>query len=317
MDTAGRLLRLLGLLQTARDWRAEDLADRLEVTERTVRRDVTRLRDLGYPVEAMSGPGGGYRLGAGGRMPPLLLDDDEALAVAVSLRVASSGTVGGLEESALSALSKLEPMLPPRVRGRLEDVSSTTVRLAGFEPPSVDPATLAALAGAARAQERVRFHYIAANGVHSERLCEPFRLVFAHGRWYLVAFDCGREAWRTFRLDRISDVVETLVRFRRENPPDAAAMVADGVAIGAYTHRAEIIVEAPVTEVARIIPPTVGRLAPLDADRCTLVIGGDGLEWVAGYIAGLPFPFEVVSPPELVTVVHRLGRRFIDRHPLG
>lgn len=311
VGTAGRLLRLLGLLQTHRDWRAEELADRLQVTERTVRRDVVRLRDLGYPVEAMAGPGGGYRLGAGGKLPPLLLDDDEALAVAVSLRTAAGGIVGGLEEAALSALSKLEPVLPPKVRGRLEDVSATTVRLGTAEPATVDPVTLGLIAGAARAQERVRFNYTAANGRESERLCEPFRLVFTQRRWYLVAYDCDRADWRTFRLDRIGEVYATRVRFRRTDPPDAERFVAEGITVAPYTHRAQIELFATVEEVSATIPPAVGRLQPTGRGHCLLVIGGDELDWIARYVISLPFRFRVVSPPELTQIITDRARRLL------
>jgi predicted DNA-binding transcriptional regulator YafY len=311
MDTAGRLLRLLGLLQTYRDWTAENLANRLEVTERTVRRDMVRLRNLGYPVEAMAGPGGGYRLGAGGKLPPLLLDDDEALAVAVSLRTAAGGIVGGLEEAALSALSKLEPVLPPKVRGRLEDVTATTLRLGTAEPASVDPVTLALVAGAARAQERVRFHYVAADGRESERLCEPFRLVFTQRRWYLVAYDCDRADWRTFRLDRIGAAYATRVRFRRVDPPDAEQLVAHGISVAPYVHQAQVELFAPIEDAAVYVPPTVGRLEASGKERSLLTLGGDDLGWIARYVGSLPFRFRVVSPPELTGIIADLARRML------
>lgn len=318
MDTtAGRLLRLLGLLQARHDWTADELAERLEVTTRTVRRDAVRLRELGYPVEAMAGPGGGYWLGRGGKLPPLLLDDDEALAVAVSLRTSAGGTVGGLEEAAVSALTKIEQVLPPRLRGRLEDVSTTTVRLGGIEATPVDPDTLAVVAGAARNQERIRFEYTAADGRESERLCEPFRLVFTQRRWYLVAYDCNRQDWRTFRMDRIGAITPTRLRFERIDPPDAVALVAEGMSVSTYRHQATVALHCTAEEAVRFVPATVGRIDEGRAQTCRLTIGADSLDWIARYVVSLPFRFEVLDPPELGDVVRELGKRLVADHSHG
>jgi len=194
LETSARLLRLLSLLQSRRDWPGAELAERLGVTTRTVRRDVDRLRDLGYPVESATGTAGGYRLGVGAALPPLLLDDDEAVAVAVGLRAAATGTVTGIEETSLRALAKLEQVLPSRLRHRVGAMQSAILPLTG-PGPTVDPDLLTA---ACQAHEGVRFGY-----QQNTRRVEPYRLVHTGRRWYLLAFDLDRDDWRTFRVDRI------------------------------------------------------------------------------------------------------------------
>ena len=201
--TSSRLLTLLSLLQGRRDWPGSELADRLDVSARTVRRDVERLRSLGYPVESMTGPAGGYQLRAGTAMPPLLLDDDEAIAIAVSLRTAAGGSVVGIEETAVRALVKLEQVLPSHLRRRVQALSGATQTLQVYGGPQVDPQSLTVLAAACRDHERVRFAYTARDRAGTRREVEPHALVNAGRRWYLVAFDCGRDDWRTFRVDRI------------------------------------------------------------------------------------------------------------------
>ncbi|HEY7469652.1 MAG TPA: YafY family protein [Acidimicrobiia bacterium] len=309
MDSAERLLKLLGLLEGRIDWTAEELARRLEVTTRTVRRDVTRLRELGYPVEAVAGPGGGYRLGAGGKLPPLLLDDEEALAVALGLRVAAGAAVGGLEEASLSAMSKLEHVLPPRLRTRLEDVSVATVSTTGRSSNLVDPNALASTAAAIRAGVRLRFDYTDAEGRRTERHAEPFRLVHTGRRWYLVAFDLDRDDWRTFRLDRLEDPQATGMRSARRKAPDPVELVQRGVAIEAWRHRATVRLHASHQEALRWIPPTVGALEPIDDSECRLVIGADDIRWLARYLLSLPFWFTVEEPDALGRELVEIGRR--------
>jgi predicted DNA-binding transcriptional regulator YafY len=309
MDSAERLLRLLGLLESRIDWTAADLARRLEVTTRTVRRDVTRLRALGYPVEAVAGPGGGYRLGAGGKLPPLLLDDDEALAVALGLRVAVSSAVSGLEDSSLSAMVKLEHVLPPRLRARLEDVTEATVSVPGSSLPSIEHGVLATASAATRSRLRMRFSYVDAKGRQSERHTEPLRLVHTGRRWYLVAFDLDRDDWRTFRLDRVSDASATGIRSTRREAPDPVELVQRGIAVEVWQHRAEVILKTDPEDARRHIAANVGTVEPQGKTRSRLVIGADEIGWLARYLLSLPFEFEVVEPVELRDELAAVGRR--------
>jgi predicted DNA-binding transcriptional regulator YafY len=311
MDTAERILKLLGLLEGRIDWTAEELARRLEVTPRTVRRDITRLRYLGYPVEAVAGPGGGYRLGAGGKLPPLLLDDEEALAVALGLRVAAATAVGGLEDSSLSALSKLEHVLPPRLRTRLEDISVATVSTVSASASRADHNALAVAASAARSRQRLRFGYTDAEGRSSERHAEPLRLVHTGRRWYLVAFDLDRDAWRTFRLDRVSSPKATGMKSMRRAEPDPVELVERGVAIDAYTHRGVIRLQTSIRKARQVIPTTVGTLEPADTDECRLIIGADDLNWLARYLLGLPWEFVVEGPRELEEELMSIGVKLV------
>lgn len=310
MHSAERLLRLLGLLQGRVDWTAEDLARRLEVTPRTIRRDVTRLRELGYPVEAMAGPGGGYRLGAGGKLPPLLLDDDEALAVALGLRVAVITSVGGLEDASMSAMGKLEQVLPPRLRKSLEDFSEATVAVPGSHR-KVDPSVLSVASQAARERQRIRFSYRDARGVDTERHAEPLRLVHTGRQWYLVAYDMDREAWRSFRLDRIKGAKATGMRSARRPAPDPVEMVHQGVAIDVYRHQAEVLLSVPVAWAQRIVPATVGKVEAAGKERSKLVIGADDMDWLARYLVSLGVAFEVVGPEDLKAELVALGESLI------
>jgi predicted DNA-binding transcriptional regulator YafY len=314
MDSAERLLKLLGLLEGRIDWTAEELARRLDVTTRTVRRDVTRLRSLGYPVEAVAGPGGGYRLGPGGKLPPLLLDDEEALAVALGLRVAATTAVGGLEDASLSALSKLEHVLPPKLRTRLEDISEATVSTLTASTFSPDHTALAVAAAAARSRHRMRFIYTDAEGRVTERHAEPLRLVHTGRRWYLVAFDLDREDWRTFRLDRLSEPVATGMRSARRPEPDPVEMVQRGVAIDAYAFRASVRMATTIEHARHMIPSTIGALEVLGPAITRLVIGADDLHWLARYLLSLPWDFEVEEPEELSGELRDIGRRLVAAH---
>ena len=218
VQTSARLLALLSLLQVRREWTGQELADRLEVGPRTIRRDVDKLRSLGYPIEAAPGVAGGYRLGAGGELPPLLLDDAEAVAVAVGLRSAASGSIAGIEETSIRALAKLEQVLPGRLRRRVSALGDATSAFT-FDGPRIDAELLATLAGACRDCVRVRFAYVARDERSSQRQVEPAALVHSGTRWYLVAFDLDRDDWRTFRIDRIRGRVRPGERARRRAVP--------------------------------------------------------------------------------------------------
>jgi predicted DNA-binding transcriptional regulator YafY len=313
-ETSARLLKLLSLLQARRDWSGADLASRLEVSERTVRRDVERLRDLGYPVTATRGTDGGYRLGAGAAMPPLLLDDDEAVAVAVGLRTAARTPVSGIEETSVRALAKLEQVLPPRLRGRVSALADYTVPVPPDSPgPVVDPAVLTALAAACRDRERLRFDYRAHDGSATVRTVEPHRLVSWGRRWYLVAWDTERADWRTFRVDRVEPRTPTGPRFTpRELPEDGdvAAYVARGASAAGFRFRARVTVHAPASVIAERIHPAVGVVEAVDADTCVLSCGADSVETVAVYLGMLDADFEVTGPPELLDHLRLLAARY-------
>lgn len=308
LETSARLLRLLSLLELRPDWPGAELARRLEVTPRTLRRDVQRLRSLGYPVHATPGVAGGYRLGAGASLPPLLLDDDEAVAVALGLRTAASQTVTGIAETSLRALAKLEQVLPARLRERTAALQQATVALPRTAP-TVDPGLLTTLATACRNRQSVRFSYTRADGPVTERLAEPHRLVHTGYRWYLVAFDVARDDWRSFRVDRIESAEPTGARFVPRDPPDAAAFVASAVTTAPYRYRARVIVHAPVAVVAEQVSPTTAMLEPASGDRCLLTAGGDSLAWIACHLATLGIECTILEPPELIACARELAGR--------
>lgn len=311
LQTSARLLRLLSLFQARRYWSGAELCQQIEVTARTLRRDVDRLRSLGYPVHSTSGTAGGYQLGAGAALPPLLLDDDEAVAVAVGLRTAASAAVAGIEEASLRALTKLEQVLPSRLRRRVAALHTFIVPLASAGP-TVDAATLALLAGACRDNERLRFTYRAREGASSERDVEPHRLVHTGRRWYLAAWDLGRKDWRTFRVDRIEPKVSTGARFTPRKPPDGgfAAYVSRSISYAPYVYRTRVTLHAPVEVVAARIPPTVGVLEAIDSNTCLLQTGAHSLDTLAVYLALIGVDFEVSEPAELVEQIRRLAERF-------
>ena len=311
LETSARLLKLLSLLQARRDWAGAELAERLEVGGRTVRRDVDRLRRLGYPVEATPGVAGGYRLGAGGAMPPLLLDEEEAVAVAVGLRTAVSGGVSGIEETSLRALAKLEQVLPPKLRRRVNAVGAATVPFAR-PGPTVDPETLAVIASACRDHERLRFRYRDHGGATTRRLVEPHSLVHTGRRWYLAAWDVARADWRTFRVDRIEPRPATDRRFEPREPPggDVIAFVSQGLSAARDRYQARVLLRAPIDQVADRVPPTVGTLEPVDERTCLLRTGSDWLGGLAVYVADIGVDFEVLEPPEFAEQVRELAGRF-------
>ncbi|MER5874192.1 YafY family protein [Streptomyces sp. NPDC002044] len=315
LDASARLLRLLSLLQAHREWTGADLAGRLGVTPRTVRRDVDRLRELGYPVTASPGTGGGYQLGAGAEMPPLLLDDEEAVAVAVGLRTAAGNGVEGIGEASVRALAKLEQVLPSRLRRRVSALNEFTVSmLRDPQGSTVDPSVLTELAAVCRDAERLRFGYRDHGGNVSRRTVEPHRLVCTERRWYLVAWDLDREAWRTFRADRIEPKPPHGPRFTPRPPPaeDLAAYVSQGVSQGVYAARALIRLKIPVEAASLVIGPSDGTLEPVDAESCLLRTGAVNLTVLVIHVMLLGCEFEVVEPPELTDRI-RAARDLLGR----
>ncbi len=307
MDPTVRLLRLMALLQQRPDWAGQELAEELGVTSRTVRRDITRLRELGYSVDASAGREGGYRLHAGSVLPPLVLTDDESVILAVGLRVATLSGISDRSSAAVSAVAKLEGLLPRRLHARVEALAEDVVSLAGPAGDPADPSVLAALALACRRGEYVALDYTDAHGRTTRRDVAPLRVVHADRRWYLVAQDVRRDAWRTFRVDRV-DAAEPLGgRVRFTDPPDPVALVAEAVTVAAYTWSARVRLELPHADAARRVPPTVGQLEPESATTTLLRIGAHDLDWLARYLVGLVCGLEVLEPPELVDALRRLG----------
>ncbi len=311
LETSARLLRLLSLLQVRRDWTGPALAERLEVTTRTVRNDIDRLRRLGYPVEASPGVTGGYRLGESLAMPPMLLDDDEAVSVAIALGTSTSASVEGMGEASIRALVKLQRLLPSRLRERVE-----SLRIAARPLPAdgghIDPELLVTIAGACRNGERIRFSYETYSGATSDRDVEPYRLLARDGRWYLFAWDRERDDWRTFRVDRIALRTPVGPRFpSRPLPPDEAiaAHVARGIDRATWRFRARVVVHASPEYVRQRIPIplAITELAP---DRSEFVVGSDDARMLALYLGMLDADFEVIDAPQLVTALRELASRF-------
>jgi predicted DNA-binding transcriptional regulator YafY len=311
LETSARLLRLLSLLQSRGDWTGAELASRLGVTTRTIRNDVDRLRGLGYPVEARPGVAGGYRLGAGRSLPPLLLDDDEAVAVAIGLRTAASGSVAGIEETSVRALAKLRQVLPSRLWHRVSGFGSHTLPIPA-PGPQVDMDVLTLIAGACRDHVQLRFDYRSHSGAGSRRRVEPYRLLNDRRRWYLLAWDVDREAWRTFRVDRIEPRTPTGPRFApRALPPEdeIAARVARGIGEATWRYRARVVVHAPAEHVRARLPIRV-EVRSLGDDRCTFEPGSDNPQMLALYLGLLDADFEVVDSPELVDALRELAERY-------
>ena len=307
-QTTARVLQLLGLLQSRPVWSGPELAERLGVTGRSVRRDVERLRDLGYPVEASKGVGGGYRLGAGRALPPLLLDPEEAVAVAVCLRLAAGGTVAGVGEAALRTLTKLDQVLPGRLRAQVAAVHESTVTL-DSRSAAVDPDVLMTLARACRDRHRVRFAYVDRGGETTDRQAEPYRMVATGRRWYLLAWDLDRDDWRTFRLDRMRQVRATTWVFAPRDAPDAVEFVSRSVTQAPYRHLARIRFDAPAELVAEHVPPSAGTVDRIDDSTCVLTTGADHLDHLCVYLAAVGADFTVLDPPELRTVMADLAAR--------
>jgi len=314
--TSSRTLRLLSLLQSRRHWAGADLAGRLGISVRTLRRDVDRLRELGYPVEAQRGVDGGYALTPGAALPPLLLDDDEAVALAVGLQAAASVEVASMAETSVRALAKVVQVMAARLRRRVDALRAMTVPGVWGNPGTggpVDPAVLTAVALACRDAERIAFDYIAAGGARTDRSVEPFRLVSLGRRWYLVGYDLDRGDWRSYRLDRLSAPRGTGVRFgpRRFPAADAASFVRDRIVDLPSRYAVEVVVAAPAGEVRR----RIGRWATVEEDgagRCRVHIDADDLDWAATALGTAGADFTVVSPPELRDHLRDLARRFAE-----
>lgn len=309
--TAGRLLALLGLLQSRSEWSGAELADRLDVTGRTVRNDVARLRELGYPVVGVRGPGGRYRMGVGGKLPPLVLDDEEAVAIAVGLRSASA--VVGLEESSARALGKLEHVLPDRLRRQVAALRDATSAgpvntSSNVEDPAVDPVLLTELAAAIRDHQGLRCWYR-----EEPREIEPARLVAWQRRWYLVGRDVGSGEWQPFRVDWLELRTPGGRRFEPTDPPvDLTELVVREVARTGWAVHARVLVHAPADDVLARINPAVGTVEPVDDRTCVLVTGGDSIETVAVWIGMLGLDFTVREPPRLVEHLAELSRRYAE-----
>lgn len=310
LETSARLLRLLSFLQTHRDWSGADLAQRLEVTERTLRRDVDRLRRLGYPVSAQPGVGGGYRLDAGAILPPLLLDEDEAVAVAVGLRGAAMSGLAGVEETALRALAKLERVLPSRLRHRVSAVHAAVVPMPGGGSQT-DVDVLLAVTEAIRDRTSLRADYRRFDGSHSRRLLQPHRVVMSGRRWYLVAWDVDRDDWRTFRLDRLTPRTPAGDRFEPRPAPadDLASYVSKGIATEAYRYRCRVTVHAPAPAVAERLGPAVATVTPLDETSCEVVSGTNDLTEAVHWLGLLGADLTVHEPPQLRRVMQDVSDR--------
>ena len=309
--TSSRTLRLLTLLQSRRFWSGTELSGRLEVSLRTLRRDVDRLRELGYPVEARPGVDGGYSLAPGAALPPLVLDDDEAVALAVGLQSAAHQPVAGMAESSVQALAKVVQVMPARLRRRVEALRAVTVPAGwGSAAPPVDPAVLTAVALACRDGERLRFAYTDAAGTRTDRHVEPFRLVSSGRRWYLVAYDVERGAWRSFRLDRLDAPAGTGARFAPRTLPaeDAAAFVRDGIDAAVATVTVGARVAAPADRVRQ----QIGRWATVVPDgsgRCRVTMAAENLDWAVFALGVTGAAVDEVQPPELLEHLHAWGGR--------
>jgi predicted DNA-binding transcriptional regulator YafY len=308
------MLQLLSLLQTHRFWSGGELASRLEVSERTLRRDVDRLRVLGYPVDAVRGVAGGYQLQAGASLPPLLLEDDEAVAIAVGLRAAAGGMVEGIAETSVRALGKLVQVMPPRLRRQVDALQAYSVPVSFSGGPSVDAGVLTSLAMACRDDERLRFDYTPREGDPMRRHVEPHRLVTLGRRWYLVAYDLTRHDWRSFRVDRLSEPERTGARFRQRDLPaphtgDAASFVQAAIRSIPQQHDVAVLVRTSADAVTAVVRRW-GDVEPIDDSSCRLRMHVDDLGWPLMVLAAVGAPFEVESPPELAEEVRRVGTLF-------
>lgn len=311
LSSSSRLLRVLSLLQARRHWAGSELAERLQVHPRTLRRDIDRLRQLGYPIQASSGVAGGYAFRAGQALPPLLLDDEEAQAVAIALQTAATGTVSGVEEGSLRALVKLEQVMPLRLRRRIDALRSAILPLENLRP-TVDAGVLATLALACRDQLCVAFAYRDGRGQVTARRVEPQGMVHTGSRWYLVAWDPARTDWRTFRIDRIDGAPALSEHFAPRTGPgdgDLRAFVSRSIGVSAFTEQARVVLHKPIEDMARQIPPTVARLERLDDARCVMHSGANHLESLAYWLLALEVEFDVLEPPTLKALLQKATQR--------
>jgi len=298
VSTTERSLAVLAALQARPSWTGPELAVHLGVTPRTVRRDVDRLRSLGYPVESDVGVAGGYRLGVGGAaVPPLMLDTGEAFALAVCVRAAST-SVAGIAADAHRALAKLEQLLPAALRVQVDEVTDALIRVDAADEP-VDAATLRLISGACRASERLAVRYRSHSGRQSERRLEPFRVVSIGRRWYLVARDVDLGEWRTWRVDRIDNARATGHRFDLGTPPDAVDLVRRAISTAPYRHTVRVALDASIDVVESRVPPSVAVCERIDDTHTLLTTGGDDLDVLALHIGMIGLPFRVIEPEEL------------------
>ncbi|BBA97019.1 putative DeoR family transcriptional regulator [Actinacidiphila reveromycinica] len=314
ISTSARLLRLVSLLTARPSWTCGELAERMAVTARTVRRDIARLRELGYQVESEPGPWGGYRLRPGARVPPLVLDDEEALAVAVGLREAAlSGVLGG-DQAALSALLKLRQVLPGRIADRLGAMDTAFVHTTRPDAPQVAPGTLRELAVACLRAERSRLSYRDREGRATVREVDPYRLVHTGRRWYFVARDVARDAWRTFRADRVERIRPTGHPVELVDPPDPALLVSRSIAAGAYPVYVTVRLPLPLEQALRLIPPTVGAHRAEGAGATVVDVGGPDADGLARYLLGLATPLRVLAPDDVREALLRRTRELYEEN---
>jgi predicted DNA-binding transcriptional regulator YafY len=313
-NTSARMLRLLSLLQTHRYWPGSELADRLEVSARTLRRDVDRLRELGYPVDAARGVAGGYQLQAGAAMPPLLLDDEEAVAIAVGLRSAAAGAVAGFEETSVRALAKVIQLLPPRLRRRIDALQAVTTPGVFGGGPVLDAFVLTTLAMACRGEERLRFAYAPREGDPARRHVEPHRLVSLGRRWYLVAWDLERGDWRSFRVDRLSAPEPTGARFRPRELPggDPVEWLRSRMRTIPNKYAVSVVIQADAATISAFVG-NWGQAEELPEGGSRLRMNVDDLGWPIMVLGVLGAPFAVESPDELRELARRTGEALV-RH---
>ena len=310
-STPARLLQLLALLQTHRDVTSTELADQLHVTTRTIRKDVQRLRDLGYPIHGAPGVAGGYRLGAGTKLPPLLLDDEEAIAVAIGLQTAAAGTVGGIQEPALRALTKLDGVLPAALGRRVSSLAEA-ISTVPSAAPLVDPPLLVAAASAIRDRELLRFDYRRHDGQLARREAEPHRLLHAGRRWYLVGWDTAAEAWRTYRVDRMVITVPNGRRFAPREPPTGGfqAYLTDGLSVQTWPVVGRFLMHAPVEQLRGKSHLTEGMLTPVDERQCILTVGADSEAMLLVLVGIYDCDFTVLDPPGAIQRAAALAQRY-------
>ncbi|MGH9082051.1 MAG: helix-turn-helix transcriptional regulator [Acidimicrobiales bacterium] len=306
IESSTRLLRLLAVLQSRPWWVGRELAERIGVTPRTVRRDVAKLRELGYAVDAVSGSTGGYRLRAGSSIPPLMLEGDEATAIALSLRLATAHRGTELEASASSALAKLERLLAPGLGRQVTALREATVTLPDAAP-TVSPEMLARLAEVCRAGHRVTFEHRSRTGEVTLRHIDPYRLVHSGRHWYVVAFDRDRDDWRTFRADRIDDLRSAQIPYVPRSAPEVEAFVARSVAVAPYHWQARVRIAAPIAVVAEQVRTDSGVLESAGAEACILTVGSNSLDQIVAHVAALGHEFAILDPPELVDAARRMA----------
>lgn len=310
IQTSARLLQLLSLLQVRREWTGPALAERMQVTERTIRRDIDKLRQLGYPIQASPGIAGGYQLGAGAQLPPLLLDDNEALAVALGLSSVAAGPVAGIGEASVRALAKLEQVLPSRLRPKFAMLKASVTTLPSHAAP-VDPLKLTAASAAIADRRQLSFEYTTADGAAGRRLVEPYRLVDTGRRWYLVAYDVDRGDWRTFRADRIASLPSERKKYTPRPLPakDLAAYVQRSITRSPYRYDVVVRLHAPLHEVAALVSPQMATLSADGDNRTILRAGWDSLETPAAHLASLDMDFEILEPEEFRRHAAQLAER--------